>query len=1051
MIERSCIRCLFIYLGLLIICMAATAEEVPSISVKADTAWLIAGSTGEAVVTATVTNGSSPQAGAEVVFSCDPALGSFSRTTVATDGDGKAVTRFIPGTKSGSVVISAVWNEADGLVFDECVVGIDHAAPYRIHSFECEDEVTAGSTTEIALLMEDEYGNLIDDRRSAENVTFCVGSPDDGAHFGEGKKEITVQVDGSGEVCVTLTTDTVAGQNIVYVGFPGAIDSRYLTIVGLANGEPANIYQRVSPKVESSGEDDYPEQPLDKQFTIVYALYDQYGNVAGDRQIKVHVHSIAGSLTTGEWTVTTNSMGKAVITYGPSERAGIVDIVATAVDNTSVSCSQRVGFYSTTPTKMVLTAVPQTIASRDVKEDIVSHIKAKVIDTKGNPVRNESVSFRIVDVDVDTETYVMTSSPEISQNSLTSGLNGEPLVVVTDEDGFATIDFHPGAFTLDRANPKYNNMASGDATIKATWNGKSEITTVSFRNYPYLSVNTSVEPQRVDVNGTVNVTIQLIGDGWALHSKPIDVVLCTDRSGSMLKNTTVDESLSDRNKKKVTSESVDDRMVHAMEAAKIFTSQMKSSKDRIGLVSFGTRNDGRYGDTYLNQYSLKYWAGNDYKWEWHEGYWIFLIWHEGYWEWVCDSSDDANYIASHYVSYQKYDGYATRDLELNFTYKNVNATIDNWLPCGGTPMREGLYQSVQMILDHPRTSDDPVKAIVLLTDGEWTVGGSPEGGKGAKSFSGVGTGSVIQYAKDNGIKIYTIALGDEPSHDELRRYAADTGGKFYSATAGDDLTQVYEDIAQKLQEAAGVDTTMNLMFENVMINSTPTSDVFEYKSIDDVSTREVKYWMNNNSVFWGPKTSDQSEDWEDHTLSFEVGEIYLNQTWETTFCLEVKKPGNIDIFGDTSTIQFNGTQGKTELGLPRTFITAGQALNETNVTTANIRVDSLDVSEDSGILDLSWDLTYIGDEDVIQEIMYQTSSDGVWWDGTWQVADTMHLSSGASINGTYSSSLDQREKHGWYKIRILAREDIPEGVCDEVTSENAVHVEMDERTYIKLE
>jgi len=144
-------------------------------------------------------------------------------------------------------------------------------------------------------------------------------------------------------------------------------------------------------------------------------------------------------------------------------------------------------------------------------------------------------------------------------------------------------------------------------------------------------------------------------------------------------------------------------------------------------------------------------------------------------------------------------------------------------------MREGLYRSVQMILDNRTESADPVEAIVLLTDGAWNTGGNPEGGDGAESFPGVGTGSVIDYAGANGIKIFTIALGNEPSHDELQSYANQTGGTFYNATAGDDLTQVYADIATKLQEAAGVNTTMNLAFDTVMINtSTPTEDVFEY-------------------------------------------------------------------------------------------------------------------------------------------------------------------------------------------------------------------------------
>jgi len=572
-------------------------------------------------------------------------------------------------------------------------------------------------------------------------------------------------------------------------------------------------------------------------------------------------------------------------------------------------------------------------------------------------------------------------------------------------------------------------MASGNATIQAIWKDKRENTTVSFRNYPYLSVNVSVEPQSVAVNGSVNVTVQLIGDGWALQSRPIDVVLCTDRSGSMLKNTSYEGSggwLYDADKYPgwVNQESIDDRMVHAMQAAKVFVSQMQSPKDRIGLVSFG-----QSGGADLDKYGYKYWAGNDY------------IWGDLPWSlkdgWKYDGSDDNAYIAKHYKNPQNYNSPATRDLELTRTYTDVNTTIDNWLPCGGTPMREGLYRSVQMILDNRSKNAESVEAIVLLTDGEWNTGGNPEGGD-VESFPGVGTGSVIDYAKGKGIKIFTIALGNEPSHDELKRYANQTGGKFYSATAGDDLTRIYEDIATKLQEAAGVNTTMALAFDRVTINSTPAEDAFKYEYLDPVSTRMVRYWTDNKTNIWGPECKDQSTDWEDNkTLTFDVGDIFLNQTWETTFRLKVLKAGNIDIFGNGSRIRFNGTMGKTELGLPHTFITASLELTEADAAVPDIRLDSLSVKNETGspgIRIFNWTLNYTGNRSVIQKVVYRFSPDrDIWWDSTWYEADTKQHPADTDINGTHSSRLDFREKEGWYRIRVSAWEDVPDGVSDEKT------------------
>ena len=1043
--------------GLLLLAAPAGALVSDDITLNTNKPWLTAGSGETATITVEAVNSSDSISEVVVDFAVDSAYGSISPTRVVTD-NGTATVTFRHGTLSGTVTVTAtVSHEELGEPLTKPVEQrIDHAAPYAVTNLSYEQEVTAGGTTEIVVRMVDEYGNVVNDRNVAEEVSFMVGSPTGGAAFVDDTDEISVPVDAAGNVTATLRVDTVAGENMVLVTFPGDIGWRYLTVTGLANGEPSEIYQSVSPRVEDPNPNYYPELPLDEQFSITYALYDGYGNPAGDRQIKVNVRSISGSLTSGEWFIKTNSMGKAQITYGPSVRAGVAEIVATVVDNSSVSCKQKVGFYSADPTGMVLTAVPQTIASRDVKEDIVSYIKAKIVDSKGNPVRNESVAFRLIGVD--DEGCWITDAPWISSGSLTSGVNDTPLVAMTDDEGFAIIDFHPGAFTRNMSDSRYSYMASGSATIRAVWEDKQEDTTVSFRNYPYLSVNVTVEPQVVKVNESVNVTIQLIGDGWALQKRPIDVVLCTDRSGSMLKNTTTDSGYSSRDPEWLEQESVDDRMVHAMRAAKTFVSQMQSSKDRIGLVSFG-----QDGTANLDSYSSRYWAGNDYvyeyhfkeEWSWKKWDWVIT---EEWWQWDPDYSDNPGYITEHYINSQDYSGPATRDLGLTSNYKDVNETVEKWLPCGGTPMREGLYESVRMIKENPRTGD-PVKAIVLLTDGEYSTNQNPEGGGNNVSLGdGVGRGSVIEYAKRNNIKIFTIALGNEPSHDELQRYANQTCGTFYSATAGDDLTQVYADIATKLQEAAAVNTTMDLAFDNVTINSTPTEDVFEYVYDSEhppVSTQMVKYWTDNKTTIWGPMCENQSGDWGgDQTLTFNAGDIYLYQTWETTFRLKVLKEGNIDIFGNDSVIHFNGTVGETELGLPHTFITASLNLSETDIGAADMWLTrkSLNTTDDPGILVPSWGLNYTGNRSVTQKIMYQFSQDSIWWDGDWHEVDTLHHLADTNINGTYSTTLNLGEKEGWYKIRVFAQEITPDddGASKETTWTDPVQVGASDRAYIKI-
>lgn len=1046
---------------------APAGASIPDTIEKLETSnkWVTAGSGETSTITAWVENNSSPLSGVTVTFAVDGTDGTVSPVQTVTDHDGSATVTFRPGTVAGTATITATVSH-EGLEeerTESVEQKVDHTTPYAIANLWYEPEVTAGGETDITIRMVDRYGNPVDSRREvdeageAETVKFTVGSAGGGAAFIGGD---TVPVDENGNATARLRVDTLAGENIVFVEFPGSIKSRYLTVIGLSNGEPSEIYQTVSPKVDDPNPDYYPELPLGEQFIVTYALYDEYGNPAGNRQISVNIRPTSGFLNSETLSLKTNSMGKAQFKYKSLDRIGTAEIIATALDNSSVSCKQRVGFYSADPTNIVLTAIPQTIASRDVKDDIVSSIRAKVVDSKGNPVQYEEISFRITRFD--NGTFLMTDEPWISNDTSTSRKNDDPIVAITDMDGFATIYLHPGYFTRNTSDLLYDNMASGSATIQVEWEGVKKDTTVSFRNYPYLSVNVTVEPQVVAVNSTVDVTIQLIGDGWALQTKPVDVVLCTDRSGSMLQNTTytTTHTGSVYNPTSVTQESIDDRMVHAMRAAKIFVSWMQSSKDRIGLVSFG-----QSGTADLATYCYKFWVGNDYKEVWHEGKERGKKGSNGYWAWEKDFDGDPEYIAKYYNNgVQEYNDSATRDLELTWTYKNVNTTIDNWIPCGGTPMRQGLYQSVQMILEgrsgRPESAD-PVEAIVLLTDGKYDsnkgygLDQNPEGGSGNKQLgSGIGTGSVIDYIRDNGIKIFTIALGNEPSHEELQSYANKTGGMFYNATAGDDLTQVYADIATSLQEAASVNTTMDLAFDKVMRNSTPTEEVFDYVYDNPESTRMIKYWTENKTTIWGPECENQGEEWSAKKhLSFEVEDIYLHQTWETTFRLKVLKEGNIEIFGEDSIIKFNGTVGPTELGLPRTFITVSHNLSEFGAITSDIWLtqDSL-TTDDTGIFIPSWNLTYTGNWTVTQKVMYQFSQDNVWWSGNWHVANTLNHPADTDINGTYSSNLDLREKKGWYKIRVFAQENAPDGwgASREITWMEPVQVGMSDRAYIKI-
>ena len=151
-------------------------------------------------------------------------------------------------------------------------------------------------------------------------------------------------------------------------------------------------------------------------------------------------------------------------------------------------------------------------------------------------------------------------------------------------------------------------------------------------------------------------------------------------------------------------------------------------------------------------------------------------------------------------------------VESNLTYDKSQITnaINSMVPAGGTPMRLGIYTAVKQIISDSsysaRSQQGAVDAIILLTDGKYNVGGDPQGivtsPYSVTSYPGLpgpdilrndgtgpGTGSVITWAKNNGIKIYTIALvgsdtTDQPDVAMLQSYADQTGGKAYVANTG---------------------------------------------------------------------------------------------------------------------------------------------------------------------------------------------------------------------------------------------------------------------------
>ncbi|MCK8519866.1 hypothetical protein, partial [Methanoculleus sp. 7T] len=243
------------------------------------------------------------------------------------------------------------------------------------------------------------------------------------------------------------------------------------------------------------------------------------------------------------------------------------------------------------------------------------------------------------------------------------------------------------------------------------------------------------------------------------------------------------------------------------------------------------------------------------------------------------------------------------------------------------------------------------------------------------------------YAKNNEIRLYMISFSDDIKENDTTWETMDilaetTGGKHYHAVTGDDLARIYTEIAGELQTEAGVNTTMNLDFEKVRVNSTTVSGdrVFDYVFKDGVSTHIHNQTGTGNVLF--DDTVDQTDDWKynNQKLHFDIGTVRLGQTWETTFRLKVNETGNITLFGSGSTILFN--RGAESLEIPEVFISAVPENNPGNET-ADLwvgepsRVGSGPITD---FLRMKWTLTYTGNETATQNLFYSIDEKRTWID-----------------------------------------------------------------------
>jgi Bacterial Ig-like domain (group 1)/von Willebrand factor type A domain len=913
---------------------AASAAAYPvELTVTSSQEWMVADGKDYVTITATVTRGTGefagdPIEGANVSFEVSPPW-QLTNTFLLTNKKGVATIYLLPAKVAGnatitvtawSMILTETWgylNYSSAMTLD---LPVDHGTPSSLVT-NSKSKVQVLTPTHISVLMKDAFGNPVDNRRVAEVVQFDASSTGASGFLSGSSwvKSLKVPVNESGYTDVEYLVDPI-GTNYIFITPPSPLKQKLISIEGISQAVPFSATSIVSP----SGTP-YPYTTVKTGiFTIGFTFYDQYGFPTMNQPVNITT-SIPGE----SMSITTNKNGMAVITYGPKDIAGIYTVTARAANNLSVSVSQKVEFVSGKATDAFLTASPQTMASRDVKDDITSDLIMRVVDKKGNPVAGETVTFRFLSI-LEDATLNLTAPPAIENGGTPVTSVGSDVTAVTDVDGRATIKFHPGAFTTDIMAPGYSSQALGSAVVEAQWSTVKQQLTLKYLNYPYLTVESWVSPTTLRVNDTVDVTVKVTGDGWALQPKPIKVILVNDRSGSML----YDDP---------------DRVYSVMQAGKQFVNQMDPDHDSIGLVSYGW--NGTVSEPGVN-------------------------------------SKLTSEIDNSYIYPKTYGSYATLDANLGTPFPAVQSIIDGMVPDGGTPARLALKVAIDELSSHTNAKDPSVKAIVLLSDGEYNWYGDPLArGTGSSTkdvtgyanldknyriFSDVSNQNMSAYAKQYNITIFTIGFGSGISSGcraSLIGIANGTvGGMYFPATAAD-LNDIYTRIAGSLKDTAGVNTTMDLSFQNVLVEKDviPGNEVYQYRYIDGRSTL-VNYW-NASGTFPGyPMTIDSTAQWNNtQNLSFNIGTIRLGESWQSTVSLQVLREGTIKVLGAGSVIN---TEGASKvLTIPDTFITVLANNSAVPLQGALLVVRSLTVTNPGSKTnaDLKWNIVYNG--------MYPVSED----------------------------------------------------------------------------
>jgi hypothetical protein len=541
----------------------------------------------------------------------------------------------------------------------------------------------------------------------------------------------------------------------------------------------------------------------------------------------------------------------------------------------------------------------------------------------------------------------------------------------------------------------------------------------------------------------------LYGDGWALGPTPADVVIVTNLAGGV---------------------GGADRLANTKIGEKAFVESADSGVS-ISLVSIGNNptypsawgHDGVTTRPYASANALALWSqqisdGNAH-FQPYEGAPMDkclrdpTLWNSA----VAPLSINAT-ITDCQSTYTYYNPSSDAKLEMDFTTADSPANkallenkIDNFNDFGGTNYAGGINMALKQF-DKVK-NDGHVKALIIMgdgitmvaptapgaTDSYWPSDWYPRSSLGCFDESDsakVATWKAADIAKSKGVTIFVLGYPTEGRIDEGTINGMVSPGKYYYVPDPGQMRHYFDVIYGQIRNESGENVGITADFQNINVTgvSIPGGQVYSYVPSTKIG------WQDGTINF-----TDQTSDWADHKLDFNVGTLKLKQQWNTTFKLKVNRTGLIDVFGDYSTVTFNG--GAETLHLPQTFISVLPELGPIDVIAKKITLTNLvvtDTGEIKALLPVAWDTTYTGNETLTENVYYQIDK------GPWVLFDTKtHAYDPLTMNYVDSAQLDVTKlPAGGYGIEVVATaSDAPDATIE---LDNII-VGNQGRTYIKLQ